>query len=162
MERTICLIQLVDLGSDWSRETCMLRISILTHVVSACGRLYDSAFAEASDGVLLFPPDLYNQISGEKEEERKAVQKRSHSVLAVFQRPAQLCQSLMVYNLGGMAHVQLSILKIAFFDKAAQRSLILLYIENTIFLAQSIISLSNQYRNSKLKKYQYQYRNVRY
>ena len=50
--------------------------TILTRVVSACGRLYDSAFAEASDGVLLFPPDLYNQISGEKEEERKAVQKR--------------------------------------------------------------------------------------
>ena len=120
MERTICLIQLVDLGSDWSRETCMLRISILTHVVSACGRLYDSAFAEASDGVLLFPPDLYNQISGEKEEERKAVQKRFTFNARSFSETCPTLSEFDVYNLGGMAHVQLSILKIAFFAKAAQ------------------------------------------
>ena len=31
-------------------------------------------------------------------------------------------------------------------------------IENTILLAQSIVSVSYQYRNSQLEKYQYQYR----
>ena len=91
----------------------MLRISILTHVVSACGRLYDSAFAEASDGVLLFPPDLYNQISGEKEEERKAVQKRFTFNACSF---SETCPTLSEFhNLGGMAHAQLSMINIAFF-----------------------------------------------
>ena len=107
--------------------------TILTHVVSACGRLYDSAFAEASDGVLLFPPDLYNQISGEKEEERKAVQKRFTFNARSFSETCPTLSEFDVYNLGGMAHVQLSILKIAFFAKAAQRSLILLYRKYDIF-----------------------------
>ena len=64
-------------------------------------------------GSSYFPPDLYNQISGEKEEERKAVQKRFTFNARSF---SETCPTLSEFhNLGGMAHAQLSMLNIAFF-----------------------------------------------